>query len=460
MIRRRSLVARLAAATAACLGLGAIAVVGSGLPPFSVPAAHAALGAGGEYHPLTPGRILDTRAANSPTVGAQRFGRVFDVQLTGAPTLTGGASGIPASDVLAVVANVTVVDPQRPGFLTSYPSGSPLPLAANVNFAPGRNVPNLAILRPGPNGRVSIYLGPPHASGTAHVVSDVVGWISTSNAGTRGARLVSLAPGRILDTRDGTGRAGALGQGQSFRLQIRGADAVSPSRPDYVPTGGDVSAVLLNLAATEPTTSTHISVVPEQPNGPPSTASLNVVGGQTKSNLVIVPVGADGGIHFYNNSGSVHLVADIVGYFRSGVANETRAGRIVPLASPFRVLDTREPGFGSARLGPGQAETWEFRPFVENVSLGGVWVGELDAVIMNLTATELTFPYPLGNATHMTVYPGGSGLPLAANLNLTVGEDVPNLVVARLSGDDRISVFNNSGFVHYVADAGAVVLSD
>lgn len=460
MTRRRSRLARVAAAVVASLGLSAVVVVGSGLSPVGVPAAHAALGAGGEYHPLTPARILDTRVSGSPVVGAQPFGRPFDVQLTGAPSMSGGASGIPGANVLAVVANVTVVDPQRPGFLTSYPSGSPLPLAANVNFAPGRNVPNLSILRPGPNGNVSIYLGPPHASGTAHVVIDVVGWISSSGATSRGARLVSLAPGRILDTRDGTGRAGALGQGESFRLQIRGADAVSPSRPDYVPAGNDVTAVLLNLAATEPTIATHISVVPAPPSGPPSTASLNVVGGQTKSNLVIVPVGADGGIHFYNNSGSVHLVADVVGYFRSGVANETRAGRIVPLASPFRVLDTREPNFGSARLGPAQAETWEFRPFVESVNLGGVWVGELDAVIMNLTATELTFPYPLGNATHMTVYPGGQSLPLAANLNLTVGEDVPNLVVARLSGDDRISVFNNSGFVHYVADASAVVLAD
>lgn len=460
MTRRRSLSSRLAAAAAACLSLGAVATVGSSIPPFAVPAAHAALGAGGEYHPVTPARILDTRVAGSPTVGARAFGQPFDVQLTGAPKLTGGSAGIPGSGVLAVVANVTVVDPQRPGFLTSYPSGSALPLAANVNFAPGRNVPNLAILRPGPNGRVSIYLGPPHATGTAHVVIDVVGWISSSTSGTRGARLVSLAPGRILDTRDGTGRAGALGQGQSFRLQIRGADAVAPSRPDYVPAGGDVTAVLLNLAATEPTAPTHLSVVPEQPAGPPSTASLNVVAGQTKSSLVIVPIGADGGIHLYNNSGSVHLVADVVGYFRSGVTNETRAGRIVPLASPFRVLDTREPAFGMARLGPRQTETWNFRPFVENVSLGGVWVGEQDAVIMNLTATELTFPYPLGNATHMTVYPGGTAQPLAASLNLGVGEDVPNLVVARLSGDDRVSVFNNSGFIHYVADASAVVLSD
>ncbi|MGD9705268.1 MAG: hypothetical protein AB7J47_02245 [Acidimicrobiia bacterium] len=460
MTQRRARITRLAAVAAACLGVGAVVVVGTSIPPFSVPAAHAALGAGGEYHPVTPARVLDTRVANSPAAGAHRFLQPFDVLLAGANALDGTPSGIPASGVLAVVANITVVDPQQPGFLTAYPSGTSMPLAANVNFAPGRNVPNLSLMRPGTNGAVSIALGPGHATGTAHVVIDVVGWFSTSSSGERGARLVSLAPGRILDTRNGTGRLGALTQGESMRLQIRGADAVGPERPDYVPDTTDVTGVLLNVAATEPTLPTHISVVPDQPVGSPSTASLNVSAGQTKANLVMAPVGADGAVHLYNNSGAVHLVIDVVGYFRTGVNDESRAGRIIPLSSPFRVLDTREPNFGSARLGPAQQEIWNFRPFVENVLSAGIWVGEQDAVIMNFTATDLTFPYPAGNATHMTLYPGGTTLPLAANINLLVNENVPNLVVARLSDDDRLSVYNNSGFIHYVADVAAVVLQD
>jgi hypothetical protein len=60
----------------------------------------------------------------------------------------------------------------------------------------------------------------------------------------------------------------------------------------------------------------------------------------------------------------------------------------------------------------------------------------------------------------MTIYPGGSALPLAASINLLVNENVPNLVVARLAADDRLSVYNNSGFIHYVADVAAVVLQD
>ena len=177
-----------------------------------------------------------------------------------------------------------------------------------------------------------------------------------------------------------------------MRLQIRGADAVSPDRPDYVPDNANVTGVLLNVAATEPTPPTHISVVPNQPSGAPSTASLNVSAGQTKANLVMAPVGADGGVHLYNNSGSVHLVIDVVGYFRTGVNDESRAGRIIPLSSPFRVLDTRRRTSGAPASARRRKRSGTSAPFVENVVSNGIWVGEQDAVIMNFTATELTFP--------------------------------------------------------------------
>jgi hypothetical protein len=440
--------------------LGGLAAVGGGVPPFPVPAAFAALGAGGEFHPVPPARLLDTRAPGSQAAGVHSFGVPFDAQLLGVGPVGGGVAVLPSSGVLAVVANVTVVDPNQFGFLTAYPSGSALPTASNVNFAPGRTVPNLSLLRPGPNGAVTLYLGGSNGVGSAHVLIDVVGWFSTSSAGARGARLVSLAPGRILDTRDGTGRAGALGAGQSFRLPIRGVDAVNPSRPDYVPATGDVTAVILNLTATESNVPTHVSIQPDPVTSPPTTSALNLVPGLTKANLVIVPVGADGAVSLYNNAGSVHLIADVVGYFRSGVNDESRAGRIVPLASPFRVFDTRDAAFGSARLGSSQEETWNFRPFVESVKTDGIWVGEQDAVLLNLTATSLSYPYPTGNGTYMTMYPGGTGLPLSSNINLGVNEDVPNFVVARLSADDRLSVYNNSGFIHYLADVAAVVLQD
>ena len=44
-------------------------------------------------------------------------------------------------------------------------------------------------------------------------------------------------------------------------------------------------------------------------------SNLNVAGTSATPNLVVVPIGADGSIDFYNDQGSVNLVADIAGYF-------------------------------------------------------------------------------------------------------------------------------------------------
>jgi hypothetical protein len=52
-------------------------------------------------------------------------------------------------------------------------------------------------------------------------------------------------------------------------------------------------------------------------------------------NLAIVRLGIAGDVNFFNNSGSVDLLADVVGYFRDGTSV-----RMAPLA-PARLLDTR-----------------------------------------------------------------------------------------------------------------------
>ena len=96
-------------------------------------------------------------------------------------------------------------------------------------------------------------------------------------------------------------------------------------------------------------------------------------------------------VHLYNNSGSVHLVIDVVGYFRTGVNDESRRTdhpAVEPVPCPRHSqgeLRERPPR-------PVAGRDLELPPFVENVVSNGIWVGEQDAVIMNFTATELTFP--------------------------------------------------------------------
>lgn len=451
------------------VALGALtgaALVGGAVAPIGVPAAHAALGAGGEFHPVTPARVFDSRVASSVPTGVRGFGaaNAFEVQIAGATTITGAASGIPSSGVLAVMATITVAGANRDGYLTAYPSGTALPNVSAVNFKKSVDASNIALLRPGTNGKVAIdleTLGESATGANAHVLIDVLGWFSTSSATDRGARLVSLAPGRLLDTRSGIGApVGPLAGGAEVRLPIRGADAANPTRVDYVPAGANVTGVILNITGTGPSADTFVSVQPQRFDGAfPSTSNLNLRRDETKANLVMVPVDADGSISIYNAYGNVHLIADVVGYFQTGVNDESRAGRVVPLSAPFRVFDTRG-GSRPGKLGPGQEEPWDFTAFEQSVTLSGVSVGDVDSLLLNLTATDLSFPYSVPRSdTFLTVYPGGTALPGSSTLNLKPDQgSLANFTIATLSSGNQLNVYQDNGFVHYLADVAAVVL--
>lgn len=436
-----------------------VVVAPSSVAPVS---ASTALGAGGEFHPLTPQRIYDSRpglAVNEPAPAPRPGVGVFDIPLLGQ-----GGLPVDASDVLGVVVNITVTSPTGGGWLNAYGSGAPPATPTSIlNFRAGETVPNLAIVRPGAGGRLSIQL---NASGTAHVIVDVFGWFSTSSHATRGARLVAVAPGRVLDTRDGTGTAGVaapLGPGSTVTVPVRGARIGAVS----IPSSSDVVGVVMNVTGVSPTASTFVSALPETPSGAVGTSNLNLVPNQVKPNLVIVPVGADGAVRLYNHSGQVHLAADVVGYLQRR-PDTSRAGRVVPLASPFRVFDTRETAFGATSLGPGQAEEWNFVDFVASVNIAGVPVGAQSALIGNLTSASLTRQYPAQrDASYLSVYPDELPVgtaPSTSNLNTvddrSGGGPVPNLAIVKYSAETSAWVYNFRGLAHYVLDASAVVLAD
>jgi hypothetical protein len=226
-------------------------------------------------------------------------------------------------------------------------------------------VPNLAIIVPGRDGKVSVRLVSGGAVGSAHVLIDVFGWFSTSAHPESGARLVPAGPGRLYDSRP---IGDPLGPRETLRLPIRGADAVNPTVRDIVPDDPNVIGVLVNVTGVNvrpASTTTHVSVVPELPagGGDPRTSNLNLRPGQVKANLVLVPIGADGAIRIVNRAGETDVVVDVVGYLVRGLPVDTRAGRVVPLTAPLRVLDTRRPEWGAAPLGAARAEDWSFAAF-------------------------------------------------------------------------------------------------
>jgi hypothetical protein len=177
--------------------------------------------------------------------------------------------------------------------------------------------------------------------------------------------------------------------------------------------------------------------------------------------MAIVPIGADGKVRIFNNSGATHVVVDVAGYLIANQDPLTRRGRVVPLTTPYRVFDTREAQWGAVALGPGQAEDWSFADFVGSVNIGGVAVGNQLAVIGNLTSASLTRQYPtVAPSSYLTVYPSDAARPVASNVNMVEGAPVPNLAILKYSATTTVRVFNLAGYNHYLYDASAVVLAD
>ncbi|MGW2572139.1 right-handed parallel beta-helix repeat-containing protein [Streptomyces sp. NPDC001537] len=369
---------------------------------------------GAYYTPLTPVRLLDTRHAVGVTTTTP-VAAGADVVLP-VPSV----AGVPAADVSAVVANVTVTQPSVGGHLTVYPhNGEPLPTASNLNFTAGQTVANLVTV-PVDGGGVVFHNG---SSGTVHVVMDLQGFYGRTGSGFK-----PVSPARVLDTRSGLGTssAGAIAAHGTLSLDLSGR----------VPAG--TTAVVLNLTVTRPTEHGYLTVYPDA-GAMPGVSNLNFTAGETVANLAVVPV-TDGKVDIYNGSGgTVQVVADLEGYFGSAAAGANQS--YVP-EGPDRIVDTRS---DLGATGP--------VPAYGNVSFYPLWHQDCSVgcprpvgALLNVTATQ-----PQKNG-FLTVYPNEQTVPNASNLNFTAGMTVPNLVSVADPGL-MVGVYNHSsGSVQVIVD--------
>ncbi|MGE0879773.1 MAG: FG-GAP repeat domain-containing protein [Acidimicrobiia bacterium] len=382
-----------AAATASC--------------PEPVGGAAAAPNGATTFTPLSPVRVLDSRrglGTNRPA--ALAAGCTLALQVT-------GNGGVPSTDVTAVTMNVTVTRALAGGYLTVYPCGQVAPLASNLNYTAGQTVPNLVTVAVGAGGKVCFF-----THRTVHLVADVAGWYG----GTSGARFHPVAPARVLDTRTGNAApAGKVAGATSVGFTVTGREGV--------PATG-VSAVILNVTATEPDADGYLTVYPCG-QAAPEASNLNYLAGQSVPNQVVVPVGSDGRVCVYTMT-AVHVIADIAGWY--GPAGASDGSQFRPL-TPERILDTRT----SAKVTPGQPAR------LVVAGAGGVPSTGAGAVTLNVTVTE-----PDGGG-YLTVYPCGGVVPVASNLNFVTGQTVPNLVTVPLGPYGDVC-FDSYRPVHVIAD--------
>ena len=134
--------------------------------------------AGSPFTPVTPRRVLDTRAGTGPVAG----GTALTVDLA-------SIGGVPACASAAAL-TVTLTGTTGDGYATVFPCGQPVPLASDLNYRAGATVPALTLAALPADGKVCVF-----TFATAQIIVDLSGWVEA------GTGYVGITPTRLVDTR-------------------------------------------------------------------------------------------------------------------------------------------------------------------------------------------------------------------------------------------------------------------
>lgn len=255
---------------------------------------------GGRFVGLsTPQRALDTRRDGRPV----RTGEQIDVGLP---------AGVDPGHVAALVVTVTGTETVGRGFVQALPGGrtSEIGRTSTLNLRPGDTAANTVIVPVTARGAtLAVQLG---AGGSAHLIADVTGYITSTSAPAASSGLfVPVRPGRALDTRP---RGPALTAGTTVDVDARRAPGSA------LP--ASVGGVVWNLTATSTVRRGHLRAWPVG-GTEPSTSALNWVGPErTTANGAIIRPDAAGRLRLRVSAGPgvtgtplAHVVVDVFGYF-------------------------------------------------------------------------------------------------------------------------------------------------
>ena len=372
------------------------------------------------FHPIDPVRILDTRSAN----GLSGFfyphtPRRFQVT---------GRGGVPAGAV-AVTGILTTTASTARGYLTLGPVFTGAPSSSTLNFPAGDNRANNVAVALDASGMLSVvYVG----SGITHAIFDVTGYFTADDTG---ATFFPLDPGRVLDSRTGTGLGGKFASKTARTFQVTGKAGV----PD------GALAVTGNLTLVTPTSKGWAFVGPSIPANPDTLncSTVNAPAGDIRADGVTVKLAAGGKLSavWVGTAGSVaDLVFDVTGYFLAG----TSGSKFVPL-EPTRLVDTR---YGLPFAGPMLKAT---PTTIAIAGHGGVPVSAT-GISGNLTVTEQKYGGYLTVAPHLDA----GVVPLFSTINFPVGDNRANGFYVRLNGDGSMAIVYEAGragsTTHFVID--------
>jgi uncharacterized protein YkwD len=360
------------------------------------------IGDAGYFRPSAPTRVLDTRS------GLRGVGPLADHSVF---TLSLANEASRPADAFGAALNITAVGPAEAGYLTVFPCGSAPPEASNINFAAGGAIPNLVTVAFGANTTICVY-----TSTKLHLLADLAGWLGSS-PGNGASTMTTVEPVRVLDSRSTKTRASV------FTLSFAGRVPV------------DATAASLNLTVTDPEGDGFLTAYPCGTTTPTS-SNVNFRRAQTIPNLATVAFGAGQTICLFA-SNATHLIIDLGGYFAP-------SGGLLNSVVPDRIIDTRQ-GIGgwTGRLGAGQTVD------VKISDLPGM-PAKLSGVLINLTAVDPS------EGGYVTIFPCGTSVPTASNLNFGAHETVANLTAVRMPANGSICLFSSTR-VHVIADLQALI---
>jgi glucose/arabinose dehydrogenase len=237
-------------------------------------------GVGDGYVGVEPVRLFDTRQSTPLAAGQEmRFSLA-------------GHSGFPGNASAALL-NLTVTEPQGPGYVKVYPCGQEN-TTSNVNYVAGQTVANLAAVKVAPGGDVCF-----RSFATTHLVVDLAGWYAPGATGT----FTATEPIRLFDTR----QAAVLSRfaaGQEVAYQVAGTVLVPPG----------ATAIAFNVTATHPGAAGYVKVYPCGANDP-LVSDVNYRANQeAAANLAVVKLPADGRVCF-RSFAATDLVVDLAGWY-------------------------------------------------------------------------------------------------------------------------------------------------
>jgi hypothetical protein len=198
----------------------------------------------------------------------------------GATYVLGGLS--PGS---GAILNLTVTEPEAPGFLTAYPCAAGRPNASSNNFQPGQTHAAMTVVVADAEGKVCVY-----TLAATHLVIDEFGSIDTQQA-------EFVTPVRVLETR-ATGRIGAFGKGHGFSVGFPAAEG---------------RAVVINVTATNTEAPGFVTAWPCSEPLPTASILNYAAAGTTVPNSVVIQPDDFGRICLWSHA-PTDLVIDLQGY--------------------------------------------------------------------------------------------------------------------------------------------------